>query len=98
MELFMYGTATNTGKGFFTHQDRQDFYLAGHPGNVWVIGKNEKGALWLAAKNGVVKTHVEAQAIVDAEVTAAQVDYDAMSDEQKAISGNRPGPITLPYA
>jgi hypothetical protein len=51
MELFMYGTATNTGKGFFTHQDRQHFYLAGHPGNVWVIGKNEKGALWLAAKD-----------------------------------------------
>tara|TARA_R110000850_G_scaffold53877_2_gene128793 strand:+ start:205 stop:480 length:276 start_codon:yes stop_codon:yes gene_type:complete len=72
MELFIYGTAVNTGKGFFTHQDRQDFYLAGHPGNVWVIGKNEKGALWLAAKNGVVKTHAEAQAIVDAEITAAQ--------------------------
>ena len=32
MELFMYGTAVNTGKGFFTHEDRQDFYLAGHPG------------------------------------------------------------------
>lgn len=95
----MYGTATNTGKGFFTHQDRQDFYLAGHPGNVWVIGKNEKGALWLAEKNGTVKTHAEAQAIVDAEVTAAQAVYDAMSDEQKSEPHNiRPGPITLPYA
>jgi len=45
-----------------------------------------------------VKTHAEAQAIVTAEVEAAQADYDAMSDEQKAISGDRPGPITLPYA
>jgi hypothetical protein len=25
-----YCTATNTGKGFFTHQDRNDFYLSGH--------------------------------------------------------------------
>ena len=97
MELFMYGTATNTGKGFFTHQDRQDFYLAGHPGNVWVIGKNEKGALWLAAKNGVVKTHTEAQAIVDAEITAAQTAWDASSDEDK-LRNDRPGPITIPYA
>ena len=93
----MYGTATNTGKGFFTHQDRQDFYLAGHPGNVWVIGKNEKGALWLAAKNGVSKTHAEAQAIVDAEVTAAQEAWDALSEEEQRML-SRPGPITLPYA
>ena len=97
MELFMYGTATNTGKGFFTHQDRQDFFLQGHPGNVWVIGKNEKGALWLAAKNGVVKTHTEAQAIVDAEITAAQTAWDALSDADK-LRNDRPGPITLPYA
>tara|TARA_R110002051_G_scaffold7533_2_gene33896 strand:+ start:2008 stop:2301 length:294 start_codon:yes stop_codon:yes gene_type:complete len=97
MELFIYGTATNTGKGFFTHQDRQDFFLQGHPGDVWVIGKNEKGALWLAEKNGVSKTHAEAQAIVTAEVEAAQATWDTLSEEQKDIS-QRPGPITIPYA
>ena len=95
MALFIYGTATNTGKGFFTHQDRQDFFLQGHPADVWVVGNNEKGALWLAEKNGVEKTKTEAQALVDAEVTAAQEAWDALSDEQKAIS-SRPGPITLP--
>ena len=93
--LFIYGTATNTGKGFFTHQDRQNFYLSGHPADVWVVGNNEKGALWLAEKNGVEKTKAEAQALVDAEVTAAQTAWDALSDEQKTIS-SRPGPITLP--
>ncbi len=95
MALFLYGTATNTGKGFFTHQDRQNFYLSGHPANVWVVGNNEKGALWLAEKNGVEKTKTEAQALVTAEVTAAQEAWDLLSDEQKAIS-SRPGPITLP--
>ena len=50
MAHFIYGTATNTGKGFFTAEDRRSFYLAGHPADVWVIGNNEKGARWLAEK------------------------------------------------
>ena len=95
MALFIYGTATNTGKGFFTHEDRQNFYLAGHPADVWVVGNNEKGALWLAEKNGVEKTKAEAQALVTAEVTAAQEAWDALSDEAKATS-HRPSQITLP--
>jgi len=98
MALFLYGTATNTGKGFFTHQDRNDFYLRGYPAEVWVIGYNEKGARWLAEKNGVEKTKSEAQALVNAEVTAAQTAWDALSDEEKAQPGNksRPTDITLP--
>ena len=95
MAHFIYGTATNTGKGFFTAEDRRNFYLAGHPANVWVIGNNEKGARWLAEKNGVEKTKAEAQALVDAEVTAAQEAWDALSDEQKAET-SRPSNITLP--
>jgi len=27
MALFIYGTATNTGKGFFTAEDRRAFFL-----------------------------------------------------------------------
>ncbi len=56
MALFIYGTATNYGKNFFTVEDRRNFFLRNYPGNVWVIGNNEKGALWLADKNGVEKT------------------------------------------
>jgi len=96
MALFIYGTATNTGKGFFTHTDRQNFYLSGQLGDVWVVGNNEKGALWLAEKNGVEKTKVEAQAIVTAEVEAAQAEWDALSDEHKAAHPGRPTDITLP--
>ena len=65
MALFIYGTATNTGKGFFTHQDRQNFYLSGQPANVWVVGNNEKGALWLASKNGVEKTKIGSTSFSD---------------------------------
>ena len=63
MALFIYGTATNYGKNFFTHEDRRNFFLrcySGHDGSnyidTWVIGANEKGALWLADKSGTEKT------------------------------------------
>jgi hypothetical protein len=95
MALFIYGTATNTGKGFFTHQDRLNFFLRGYPADVWVVGNNEKGALWLAEKNGVEKTKSEAQALVTAEVEAAQAEWDALSEADRGIR-LRPEQITLP--
>jgi len=95
MAHFIYGTATNTGKGFFTAEDRREFFLRGFPADVWCIGNNVDGARWLAEKNGVEKTKAEAQALVDAEITAAQTAWDALSDEQKALS-SRPSDITLP--
>jgi len=95
MALFIYGTATNTGKGFFTNEDRRAFFLRGYPAEVWVVGNNEKGALWLADNNGVEKTKAESQALVDVEVEASQAAWDALSAEEQA-DNNRPGPITLP--
>ena len=96
MALFIYGTATNTGKGFFTHEDRRAFHLRGFPADVWVVGNSEKGAYWLAEKNGVEKTKSEAQALVTAAVAAGQATWDALSDDDKALSPGRPGDITLP--
>ena len=97
MAHFIYGVATNTGKGFFTANDRQKFFLRGYPADVWMIGNNVDGAMWLAEKNGVEKTKAEAQALIDAEVNAAQAEYDALSDEEKAQRpGGRPSDITLP--
>ena len=94
MALFIYGTATNYGKNFFTHEDRRNFFLRGYPAEVWAIGNNEKGALWLAEKN-----KVEAQALIDAEIEASQAAWDALPEEEKApaVEGRpRPGPVTLP--
>jgi len=96
MAHFLYGVATNTGKGFFTAEDRQKFFLRGYPADVWMIGNNVDGAMWLAEKNGVEKTKTEAQALIDAEVQADQAEWDALSDEEKAIRGERPSDITLP--
>ena len=96
MALFIYGVAENYGKNFFTAEDRRNFFLRGYPGNVWVIGQTEKGALWLAER-GVEKTKAEAQAIVDAEVATAQAAYDALPEEQRTnLNRQRPTAITLP--
>ena len=95
MAHFIYGVATNTGKGVFTAEDRRKFFLRGYPANVWMVGNNVDGAMWLAEKNGVEKTKSEAQALIDAEVQAAQAAWDAQTDEEKARN-DRPSDITLP--
>jgi len=96
MAHFIYGVATNTGKGFFTANDRRKFFLRGYPANVWMVGNNTDGAMWLAEKNGVAKTKAEAQALVTAEVQAAQAAWDALPAEQKTDMNTRPTDVTLP--
>ena len=40
---YKYCTATNWGKGFFTHEERRQMYLRGHAGEVWVVSDNHHG-------------------------------------------------------
>jgi hypothetical protein len=80
----IYCTATNTGKGFFTHQDRNDFYLSGHGGDVWIVGDNAKGSAWVSRNSGTSKTKADAQAIVDGVIETAQAAFDALSPEEQA--------------
>ena len=97
MAHFIYGVAENTGKGFFTAEDRRKFFLRGYPANVWMVGNNVDGAMWLAEKGASEKTKSEAQALVDADVQAAQAAWDAQTDEEKADPNNiRPSDVTLP--
>ena len=92
----LYCTATSTGKGFFTHKDRNDFYLSGHEGNVWVVGNNPAGVSWINRVNGTGKTAAEAQAIVDGEIETGQTAWDALSEEEKVIQPHRPTKYKLP--
>ena len=109
MALFIYGTATNTGKNFFTHEDRRNFFLRGYSGHdgsnyvdTWVIGNNEKGALWLAEKGGTEKTKTEAQALVKASDDLARTAWDnnnvegESADDKVTRIGEKPGFITIP--
>tara|TARA_Y100000004_G_C8907470_1_gene409383 strand:+ start:540 stop:860 length:321 start_codon:yes stop_codon:yes gene_type:complete len=103
MNGFLYCTATNTGKGFITHQDRHDFYIRGFIANVWVVEKNTEGANWIARVSGVAKTHAEAKTIVDNQITTDQGTWDGdnvdgeTADEKVFRLGARPTAITLPY-
>ena len=109
MALFIYGIATNTGKGFFTHEDRRNFFLRGYTGHtgsayidVWVVGYTEKGALWLAEASGTEKTKAEAQALVKAADDLTRTAWDdndvdgESADEKVARIGAKPGFITIP--
>ena len=101
MENFLYGVLTNTGKGFFTAEDRRNFFLRGYPADVWVVGNNPKGALWVADKNGVFKTKSEAQALVKAADDLARTAWDnnnvdgESADDKVARIGAKPGFITI---
>ena len=91
---YKYCIAENWGKDFFTARERMNFHLSGYPGNVWIVGDNLYGDKWIKKVSGVIKTKEQAQAIVDAEVNAAQAAYDALTDEQKLFT-SRPTNITL---
>ena len=90
-----YCTATNFGKNFFTHEDRNAFYLSGHAGDVWVVGNNTAGVSWVNRVEGTAKTKAEAQAIVDGKVEEGQAAFDALSAEEQAKT-HRPTKYTLP--
>jgi len=99
-DIFNYCVATNTGKGFITHDDSRKFWLSGHPANVWVVTDGMESRLWIARNNGVTKTKEEAQALVTTAMEAVQATWDA--DERAADvpdpagKGHRPNDITLP--
>ena len=94
-----YCTATNWGKDFFTHEDRNDFYLSGHPGDVWVVGNNNHGISWINRVNGTAKVKADAQAIVDGIIEQGQANWDALPEAEKApivSEHTRPVKYTLP--
>jgi hypothetical protein len=92
---YKYCTATNWGKDFFTHEERKQFYLSGHDGDVWVVGDNLYGDQWIGKVSGVAKTKSEAQAIVTAKIEAAQAAHDALSADEQALQ-TRPAIYNLP--
>ena len=97
MATYQYLTAENWGKGFITSKDNISFAPSGFPGNVWrVPANNRKANAWIKEVLGVTKTRDEAQAIVNAEIQAAQADFDALTDQQKENHPvGRPENITL---
>jgi len=95
-----YCTATNWGKDFITGEDRNAFYISGHPGeaetndglNVWVVENNQAGIAWIDRVHGTALLKAEAQSIVDGVQEARQVAWDALPAEEKAPANSRARP------
>ena len=102
-KTYQYCVAENWGKGFIDHVESSKITFKSFPGNIWQVpAHNKHGNLWVAKVGGIVKTKDEAQAIVDAEVTASQTAWDnnnaidGETIEQKIERiGTRPADITL---
>ena len=101
-KTFQYCVAENWGKGFIDHNEAIKISFSSFPGNVWQVPAYNKHAnLWIAKVSGTIKTLAEAQAIVDAEVTAAQNTWDGNNVEGETTEqkedrlGSRPADITL---
>ena len=102
MANYQYCVAENWGKGFITHDNARKLEFSSYPGNVWRTNANNQDAnQWVAGVAGVRKTLSEAQAIVDAEITAQQTAWDndtveGETDQDKVRRiGSRPEDITL---
>ena len=95
-DIFNHCVATNTGKGFITHDDSRRFWISGYPANVWVCTDCVESRHWVARNNGTSKTKSEAQTLVNTEVTNAQNAWDALSTAEKNNTPGRPEAIVLP--
>ena len=101
-DIYNYCVATNTGKGFITHDDSRRFWISGYPANVWVATDCVESRHWVARNNGTSKTKSEAQTLVTNNVNAAKTNWDNNNVEGETSAekiqrlGNKPTDITLP--
>ena len=101
-DIFNYCVATNTGKGFITHDDSRRFWISGYPGDVWVATDCVESRHWVARNSGSSKTKAEAQAVVKGVVDDAKDAWDADNVEGESSAekierlGPKPTTITLP--
>ena len=81
---YKYCVAENWGKGFIEAHESRDIGMSGLPGNVWKLPINNKHAnLWVAKVEAVYKTKEEAQTLIDAEISAGQAEFDALTEEEQ---------------
>ena len=95
-DIYNYSVMTNTGKGFVTIEDSTTFWRSSYPADVWVATDCRESRHWVARNRGVSKTKDQAQTLVTAAVDADKAAWDNLSDEEKALAGDKPVDITIP--
>ena len=92
-----YVKATDTGKGFVTHEDRDLGHMSGHPGGIYAVSDDHHE--WIARVGGVERTLEEATAIC---LNASQNAWDNNNVDGESESnkigriGPRPEAYSLP--
>lgn len=65
MSTYLYAVIEDTGKDFYTSQDRENFYLLGFATNLWVVQNNAAGLTWINKYPNSIKTKEEMQELVN---------------------------------
>jgi len=80
---YLYCTANEwtPNVGFITHKETAKGFIQKFFNNVYVVSDTHRE--WMAKVVATEKTKVEAQALVDAYVTAQQAAWDALPDDEK---------------
>ena len=97
----IYCTATNTGKGFITSEDKKTFNIRQLSNSVYHIDNHKEadgasGLAWIQRVGATRKTVEEAQAIVDAEIAQEKAAYELLSDNEKHLVNNPKNIILTP--
>ena len=74
---YIYCTATNTGKGFFTHQDNVTLSLKGTSFNIWRVPEGAPGDAWISRVSGTKLSTAAAQKMLDDVLSDNQAAWDA---------------------
>ena len=78
----LYCTATPTGTGFIRAHEN-NLVKFEKPGHLYIVEDSILGKVWIARVNGILKTKVEAQAVIDGAIASHQATYDALSEAEK---------------
>jgi len=97
-----YYVATNTGKGFITHEENEANHIAGYPADVYVT----ENTTWAARVGATEKTKEEAQSLVDTEIAQRQKEVEdriaSLEDGeektrlQEQLQQQKDNPVVLP--
>jgi hypothetical protein len=83
---YSYWTATETGRGFITHQESADLKPKGYGLNIWRI--RDMGVLstaWVTKVNASSISKEEAQTLLDNALTTSQSEWDASPARQEQV-------------
>ena len=89
--VYRYCTATNTGKGFITHQENVSLSLYGTSFDIWRVPEGSVGDAWITKVSGISLTTPAAQKMLDDPLPAAQAAWDADEAlQERSLTHPRP--------